>query len=133
MDLIAKLEQATEGSRHFDYLIHAALGWQDLDDGGWVRGNERMGCNWPHYTTSLDAALSLVPSGHDWLHKSFNTMTVVRLLTPEEDTAKKWAVHYDRDGATPALALCMACLKARHQTHGNHPGQDDQKEVTDHG
>ena len=63
----------------------------------------------PHYTASLDAAMTLVPEGFDWLRKDFRTMTVVM---PAADQ-KAWGRHIDATGATPALALCAAALRAR--------------------
>jgi len=63
----------------------------------------------PAYTASLDDAMSLVPDGCDWLRKDFGTMTIVR----EGKLEKDWARHTDGKGATPALALCSAALRAR--------------------
>lgn len=56
------------------------------------------------YTASLDAALTLVPSGWQWMVKDF------------QGAAPAVAVLGDglivRNGATPALALAAACLSA---------------------
>jgi hypothetical protein len=55
-ELIRKLEAATEGNRGLDILIQAGVGrplmWSSEDA--------------PHYTTSLDAALTLVPDDWEW-------------------------------------------------------------------
>ena len=83
----------------------------------------------PHYTTSLDAALTLVPEGWGW--------SVGDIHPPSEavpNSGKPWAEIWVRgpkrtpklDGmwhsvegrcginaATPALALCIAALRAR--------------------
>jgi hypothetical protein len=66
------------------------------------------------YTASLDAAVTLVPEGHEWLRKSGQCMTVYRV--PADP--KEWARHIDARGATPALALCAAALRARAASHG---------------
>jgi hypothetical protein len=51
----------------------------------------------PHYTASLDAAVTLVPDGCGWMVMSSAAKVGV------------WPSH----GATPALALCAAALRAR--------------------
>lgn len=56
----------------------------------------------------LDAAMGLVPEGCVWLRKSPETMSI---YTPPKDE-KFWATHIDGKGATPALALVAACLRA---------------------
>lgn len=77
----------------------------------------------PHLTSSLDAALSLVPEG--WA-PSLIAWSVECLVKPTErvraslfrhDT-DKWpnGGYVSSDGATPALALTAACLKALETT-----------------
>ena len=96
-DLIAKLEAATEGSHEFDGLI-----WDTL---GPVKPRSIH-----RYTSSLDAALTLVPEGCD----------------VDMQTRKRYAMVADWRGrdhgvplgssigvATLPLALCIAALKAR--------------------
>jgi hypothetical protein len=61
------------------------------------------------YTASLDAALTLVPEGCEWLRKTPQCMTVYRV--PAD--LKEWARHIDARAATLALALCAAVLRAR--------------------
>jgi hypothetical protein len=63
----------------------------------------------PAYTESLDAAMTLVPEGSVWLRKSPETMSIYTPPTNE----KVWAHHIDGKGATPALALTAAALRAR--------------------
>jgi len=113
--LIKKLEAATEGSRELDAEVAVAAGldkdtmcsmyldWVRLNNANMINGHPG-----PHYTTSIDAALTLVPEGvAHWMIRS------------PKPWAKIW-LHYDNtdnetygDGATPALALCIAALKAR--------------------
>ena len=125
--LIARLEEATEESRELDGLIFRAT-HQDQEPAHWDKyGAEDAWCHqdpddkiaWetpPHYTTSLDAALTLVPEGW-WLHleqcggatgsgKSFWHAEL--FWSDGTDQDKKWGMN-----VVPALALCIACLRAR--------------------
>lgn len=129
--LIARLEAAAEGSRELDAEIVVALdlradwckgyGTEIYVDRSTIEtigqptilvntlgkrspGNPPMG-DYPHYTTSLDAALSLVPEDYWWSVRA---------------TTGCWAEvgprnRFDQEGggATPALALVIAALKAR--------------------
>jgi hypothetical protein len=56
--------------------------------------------------------MTLVPEGHEWLRWSVDTMTVMLPPQPGDDE-KQWARHIECRGATPALALCAAALRAR--------------------
>ena len=57
-----------------------------------------------HYTASLDAAMTLVPEGCDkWAVSGRNAATVGKDRQPI-----RWSY-----AATPAIALCIAALKAR--------------------
>lgn len=111
-DLIAKLEAASEGSRELDVAIHhgrAAAhkhlpsGFTMKDLGNPHRNRGLAGSKFiypdrgpaPHYTTSIDAALTLVPEG--WTPWDL----IASHCTPDE---------FD---AAPALALTIAALRAR--------------------
>lgn len=100
--LIAALEAATEGSRELDEQIASE-------------------CNillYPHYTTSIDAALTLVPEGCIW--KVFSDypgdayFADVEKWVPGQGGPENWRT----DGAcsSPALALCIAALRARSES-----------------
>ncbi len=74
----------------------------------------------PRYTTSLDAAVTLVPEGDIWSvhgsdapnHKGFADISTMR------------EPHYFKaDAATPALALCAAALRARAATQAPEEGE----------
>lgn len=79
---------------------------------GWVRTwDKMMPLTWsPHYTGSLDAAMTLVPKGH-WPEGSLGThvdqRSALEIHAPGtyDPVGKGWAV-------TPALALTAACLRA---------------------
>ena len=56
-DLIAKMEQAGEGSRKLDAEIAFQSGWHVDNNDNWIGPQGEIVV--PHYTTSLDAALTL--------------------------------------------------------------------------
>jgi hypothetical protein len=131
-DLIAKLEAAKEGSRELDvaivYALHPDIGPYRPHCAGeeprfWQDPFYKQPC--PKFTTSLDAALSLVPAD-----------------PANKGKAMLWSVTHDEDGVggprgyiaaigkgyhdpqfiyghhdtNPALALCIAALRARSAT-----------------
>ena len=120
--LIAKLEAADGPSRELDQEIGVSIGdrrpdhnWVLLrlgsyvaDAGGW---NETF---WiaDNYTSSIDAALTLVPAWCGWNvdghRESIVTKNNVNSLGEREDD--DWYSAYHK---TPAIALCIAALKAR--------------------
>ena len=115
--LITELEVATEGSRELDRRVLLASGWLIDAYGYWWARNGNLGFHGekeahllPQPTTSLDAALALVPEG--WAgggrivapYGPYN----IELLGISNDAG----LAHGR-GATPALALCIAALKAR--------------------
>jgi len=134
-EIISKLEAAKEGSAELDCQIFVAIGGTPLPDGtlqGWEwtgtvlrRPNKKDSVfthDWdewepryapiPYYTTSLDAALTLVPkepknepSGiWDWQVESTNGGLTISARVG----------NYDMCFAdTAPLALCIAALKAR--------------------
>lgn len=123
-ELIAKLEAATEGSRELDCDIFVATAPSPFVSyypdcvlaslGGFAARVEIKDI--PAYTTSLDAALTLVPerdkSGAYWrciierkpLHSGQAWLAEVRPHAKDGG----YAIAY-----TPALALCVAAMKAR--------------------
>ncbi len=60
----------------------------------------------PAYTTSLDAALTLVPEGCEWevYGGDKQAVAVIYVSGPK---------YVDGRAPTPALAMCIAALKAR--------------------
>ena len=137
-NLIHELEQATEGSRELDEKILASLGTHVRERRGndlkawWYPVNgpdhKRLSVglrSWsgaiPDYTTSLDAALTLVPP--EWR---------IRSLSENEGDKSEWGwgcqqifcgdpdnppkIYYTTSIAwTASLALCIAALGAREQ------------------
>ena len=95
--LIAALEAAAEGSRELDERIALYVGWAVQPD-----GQTQVGI--PAYSTSLDAAQTLVPVAE----------TVRVWLTIGAPGA--WASidpSVPHKAATPALAMCCAALRSR--------------------
>lgn len=106
-ELIAKLEKAEKGSRELDVAIYVTIfpfpcvelhpeAQRYFDEG-----------KAPHYTVSLDAALTLVPEKHFWCIEYANTDVFDVLVKAEDSITGGWS-----QGKTPALALCIAALKA---------------------
>lgn len=129
-DLITKLEEAGEGSRGLDALVHvevandpntfvanSVFSFRD----GWYCTGADMVCLADPVTTSLDAALALasrvLPEGrHIGLQQN-------RWTDPETQKLRRWTcfIEWTEDGEnfeisptaqTPALALCAAILRA---------------------
>ena len=119
-DLIKDLEQATGPSRELDDRIGTAIGLyiERLSDGTllYQRKDHKMWPEVPHYTASLDAALTLVPEGWAWfvqhIGKPFTTGSA-RLWIPAQWTQGIPKEQFVNEAATPALALCIAALRAR--------------------
>jgi hypothetical protein len=116
-ELIARLEAATEGSKGLDREILEAT----------VKYGAAL-MKAPLYTTSLDAALTLVPGGLCWNVSSADNAMVdgkpdatvfgdeVERYQPgwpdaPPDIVREPYEHHE--AATPALAICIAALKAR--------------------
>ena len=97
MTLIERLEAAEVGSRELDVeMWEATRGWNGVNHP-------------PCFTTSLDAALALAE------RLNLNGPLVIHRNGPAE-----WGVTYVDDDTvyapTPALALCIAILKAKETT-----------------
>ncbi len=107
-DLIARLEAATEPSTSLDDAISDFLGRPDAQFTSESR----------RYTSSIDAALTLVPADLPyWTVVRRDTplgkMTSEAVLTNGELFMSGRRRAVDVWGHTPALALCIAALKAR--------------------
>jgi hypothetical protein len=131
-DLIRRLEAAAEGSEELDALVIAHLVGGSIEqskiNGRWClyvgvdgRGRPR---SWEPRTPleqelyraeihgrgptrSLDGALTLVPEGYAWDVESDGSVSVWRHSYGEHRSAE------DAMAATPALAVCIAALRAR--------------------
>jgi hypothetical protein len=132
-ELIRRVESATGPSRELDAEIWWAVERKTAESTYWSAatglprrlpdnspipgglGSTAVKVLAPAYTSSLDAALSLVPAGWDWSLES-DTADDNQPIRP---TASVWrrGVHPTMDemvfAATPALALAAAALRAR--------------------
>lgn len=126
-DLIARLEAAEGPDRELADEVLLACGWErsvgattNPDIVFWKAPDSdeyhAEGSDWPgDPTASIDAALTLVPEKYD--------ITITQASGPrrsdwfatctERDEFARTITHKARDAATPALALCIAALKAR--------------------
>ena len=132
--LIARLEAATGPDRELDARLHAVRNptwrstlaffrWAAIQPNGqmtdttaWRFMQEKA----PPYTSSIDSALTLVPEGWGW--KAESNLGFGHTVTVGHVGANKL---YDRpegwgEAATPALALCIASLKARASQEAPH-------------
>lgn len=104
-EIIAKLEAATEGSWRLSREI-AVLERERIGD---CADNEV-----PPYTTSLDAATSLVPDDCGWDVGS-NGEAIVYFMPEPGATIGPVRGHAKR-AASPAIGICIAAIKARSAT-----------------
>lgn len=136
-DLIERLVALKGPDRELDWAIAIAIGLVEIrfDEGNQVEraylvtdkpimrylGSEGQ-YKWhdlPHFTASLDAALTLVPEGWDWRvsgpdwenHERVSHFAHVReyqgMSSPKRDA------EGDARHSVPAIALCIAALRAR--------------------
>ncbi len=110
--LLTKLGQAQEGSRELDVCVGKAVGWHGSNwSMGWLppevkltEASHTRHQDMPAFTTNLQAAVDLVPEGLPWHMESAGIVEMGTSNGPVEGIA-----------ATPALALCIAILKAHHK------------------
>jgi hypothetical protein len=131
-ELIERLEKATWPDRVLDDLIaRDVLGWVTEDKDEYWRF-----FNLPYYTASIEAALTLVPEGHRWeITDNGIDAQITRSVPPSEYWEEvgpfacverktypdgDWSArtHGAAIAATPAIALCIAALKARSNSTG---------------
>jgi hypothetical protein len=122
-DLIERLEKAEGPDRALGDEVLFACGWGCEEAGFgpdtylvWSTPDEsdtfRDG-DQPNPTSSIDAALTLVPEGHDWLVSmgvGEPALAAVALATSVRNS--------EAEAPSPAIALCIAALKAREAVSG---------------
>jgi len=114
-ELIERLEQAEGPSPELDEAIFQV-----------VFGDQPLASPGRRFTSSVDAALTLVPEGWDWAVSTSTTgpdvaacfFASVRETQPFDPVTLQWPDRPDAEGfkhhkGGPALALCIASLKAR--------------------
>jgi hypothetical protein len=123
-DLLARLSAATKGSRELDAEIYAATSWDAgvLTTEEWKAVIERYSRDYPcdacgstayqscpRYTTSLDAARTIVPKGWRWIIEDLGDDSFrVSLRQSYEQGLREHSVT----GRNPALAMCIIALAA---------------------
>lgn len=112
-DLIARLEKATGPDAGLDLMIAEAVG---LKPSFGATGS--VGGGWLPYTTSIDAALTLVPEECVWA-LNFASMATIMRVGPngviDGEIIGQWPSDQNEaeQPVKPAIALCIASLKAR--------------------
>jgi len=98
-DLIARLEIATTPDRVLDAMI------DERSLGGIKRALPYV----PYYTALMDHAVQAVPQGREWEIGSAQLIGIywAAVINP----------HFEHkgQGKTPAIALCIAAMKARNE------------------
>ena len=137
--LITKLEQASEGSRELDAAIWETQGYVRKKSRKWhipTTPEKIYVDTWrtpsgkeiapfyedggidpddipPHFTTSLDCALTLVPEGWGWLVEVWQREeSWAQVVCRPKGSTKPSGIFEGAEAKSPALALCIAALKA---------------------
>lgn len=124
-EVIAEVERATEGSRQLDVEIFLVIvdfsrlnSWRNhlaMRPRGEVPDPIRYASHAaPAYTSSLDAALTLVPEGCAWqITKCLDDLPCVAKVQKRSVDAPGFGVWEEVSTKTPPLALVLAALRAR--------------------
>ncbi len=120
-DLIARLEVASEGSTElsaeiardiFGIEFHKWPFWTKATSYDGIPGSAVVPVT--PYTTSLDAALTLVPEGWKWRLDGVGSPRYYEAdLWGSSILPERKQEYISSGGSTPALALCSAALRAR--------------------
>src|SRR3990167_10374686 len=130
-ELIKRLEEASGPPQALDRQIAREIGWHRVEPrhgggkhGGWIAPEDFLGVESsgkprldslhgttihrdpPHYTSSIDAAMTLVPEGWAYHIHCIPWDRMNASVSNGEDKA------FGANAKTPALALCIAALKA---------------------
>lgn len=114
-DLIKRLEEATEGSRELDSLIGRAV-VPDMQEKYEIHKDSPLAVflvpGVLPYTSSLDAALTLVSEGWFWWVGHLD-QTDRRFVATTSEHAYADSPAHRGFATTPAVSICIAALKAR--------------------
>lgn len=137
--LASRVEAATGPDRELDECIGMSLGpKRTMRVGHECLGNEReVPIYCPHYTASLDAAMTLVPEHCVWIAGDYKGLANADYWQGEYKYAKGWASVSDTgdppgdpamptfrvNASSPALALVAASLRARSNSLSQGSGQ----------
>lgn len=109
-DLISRLGAATVPSRELDAEIAATFGLTGPPSG------YDAGFEWPRYTESIDATVTLVAEDHYWIIVKGKTRTDepmygAQILWPNDGASD--IIGEGENNANAAIALVIAILKSR--------------------
>lgn len=117
--LIERLEKLTCPDREVDDLIGAAV-FRTEPVGPFSPGS-KVDKRLPRYTASLDAVIALVERelpGWHWNVGEFPTVRAQLAQPVETKFGPGIGIRADTTGATPAIALCLALLRAKGGDNG---------------
>ncbi len=111
--LIDRLEKATGPDRALDgdialFLRLVPSGMERGWDAGWSGGGKQFHAEW--YTLSIDAALMLKPDSWEFVLWTENGLVEAY---PTKGVKRPAGIKFRIQGHAPAIALCIAALKAR--------------------
>lgn len=120
-DLIKQLEEAEEGSVKLDECVLLAIGWRREWQDWFPPGEENRLVSQgalPQPTRSIDAALALVPDAWQgiWVGEEWTGPHKTPERTKGIASLRRGLHSYvvaEAEAKTPALALCIAALRAR--------------------
>jgi hypothetical protein len=105
--LAERVEALAEPDREVDAQVGRYFAAQYL---GYVPWEPQTGC--AKFTDSLDAAMSLVPSGWQWTVSLSLGRVNIAIVTVLHDDSLVAPLEYEATAPTPALALTAAALRA---------------------
>lgn len=120
--LLQRLESLTGPDREVSDLVLLSWGWTRPNDspleGAWFNPDGYCVMPAPHPTASIDDALLGVPEGMKWVtgspHRSqIDSNGPNAAVWPQEQSDPDEYDHFDGDHDDPAIALCIAIVKAR--------------------
>ncbi len=110
-DLIVRLESATEGSDELSLAVHNAANPKGAIPPEKMAADDRLWIFVQPCTTSLDAAVSMVPDRHDW-EVSCEAGFPCKASVWKSDPSGRTRPLYEGRSATAPLALCIAARRA---------------------
>lgn len=105
-DLIERLQKAVGPDRELDISIYNFLNGTDLKEDPWQDGSI------PGYTASVNAALTLRPDDANCYGFDLGPNEVMGYVSRNNVASGHW-VKEGYHATSPAIALCIAALKAR--------------------
>ena len=109
----AQIFRTTESAPPFQYLNKLiALSWHEQEQAYFAQVSDDMRVRYdpPHFTASLDAAMTLVPEGFVFSLDTFGSPAVAKVYLVRHDNCYVRTKRHTC--ATPALALTAASLRA---------------------